>query len=114
MTYTKNCSTEKATAKRLVTVLLDAGCAISVHNGEEYVVKRSVTEWEILQNLQQTDEETIVARFVDYCSTTGEPAYRHAGTFFLIYGNDPTGLELIADHSDNEFSNAVWSKVYPE
>lgn len=85
---------EARVARRLVRAALAEGWAISVNDGEETTVTRSTREREILDALCTTGED-IITIHLPVRGKTG-------GTFWLIYGNDESGEELIADHSDNE------------
>lgn len=91
---------EARVARKLVKALLARELSISVHDSEALTVKKS------------RDYRTIV----DALCTTGADAIRayaptgdSMGTFWLIYGNDPDGSELIADHTDNDFCNRVYA-----
>ena len=84
-------SGERGVATRLVRAAIHAGYAVSVYDGEEYPVKRSRKERQILAALASTEEDWLVIR-----DGTGE----RLGSLRLIWGNDPTGEELIADYTD--------------
>ena len=90
---------ERGVATRLVRAALHAGYAVSVYDGEEYTVKRSRRERQILAALATTGEDALVIR-----DATGE----RLGVLSLIWGNDPSGEELIADHSDNDAMEALY------
>ena len=90
---------ERRTATRLVAAALAAGYAVSVYDGEEYTVKRSRKSKEILAALATTGEDALVIR-----DATGE----RLGVLSLIWGNDPSGEELIADHTDNDAMDALY------
>ena len=91
---------ERRTATRLVRAALAAGHTVSVHDGEEYTVKRSRNETAILEALASTEADTLVIR---------DSAGERVGDLCLIWGNDPDGSELIADHTDNAATTALYS-----
>lgn len=95
---------EARVARRLVRAALAAGYTISVNDGEEWTVKRSTRERAILDALATTGGDLLRLRL---------PASAEAvGSFWLIYGNDPDGSELIADHTDNENCDRLYRAVY--
>lgn len=85
---------EARVARKLVKAALDAGYLISVNDGEEWTVKRSTNANTILDALATTEADLLRLRL----PVSGDVV----GSFWLIYGNDPSGDELIADHTDNE------------
>jgi hypothetical protein len=100
---------EARVARKLVRAALAAGYAISVNDGEEWTVRRSTSQKAIFDALATTGEDYIRITAADPSNTVG---WHSAGTFELIYGNDPSGEELIADHTDNEVCNALYASVY--
>lgn len=90
---------ETREACALIAYLIDAGCALSVHDGEETTVRYSTDRDAVLDALATTDADTLTAHFPD-----GSPV-----AFWLIYGNGPG--ELIADHSDSLEADAAWRYV---
>jgi len=91
---------EKRMCVALVTACLKRGFAVSVNDGEEWVVKRSIDKAEILAALFSTDEDTLVIR---------DAEGRKAGWFWLIYGND--GWDVVSDYSVNDNCDAIWNEV---
>lgn len=91
---------ETAEARALIAYLLDAGCALSVHDGEETTLKGSTDAAAILAALGTTEADTLTAWRADW---------KHWPSFWLIYGNGPG--ELIADHSDAPEADAAWRYV---
>lgn len=83
----KRLSTEGRIAHKLVTLALAAGYAVSVHDGEDWPVKRSTNADEIIAGMFSTDEDSL--RLVDQNGAW-------VGTIMLIYGN---GCDLISDYS---------------
>jgi hypothetical protein len=82
---------ERGVATRLVRAAINAGYTVSVSDGEEWTVKRSDSEAVILPALATTGYDTLRFR-----NSAGE----HVGSAFLVWGNDETGEELIADYTD--------------
>jgi hypothetical protein len=105
-----NCLTKYATAgearvaRKLIRAALAEGWSISVNDGYETTVRRSTREREILDAMCSTGEDIITL----HLPVGGE----RAGSFVLIYGNDETGEELIADHTDNENCQRLSDAVY--
>ena len=91
---------ETAEARALIAYLLDAGCALSVHDGEETTIKASIDAAAVLAALGTTEADTLTAWRADWKSWP---------SFLLIYGNGPG--ELIADHSDSPEADAAWRYV---
>jgi len=89
---------ERTVARRLVNAILAAGHLVSVNDGEEWTVLKSRSTTEIIDALASTGEDYIRVRHSDGGVV---------GTFCLIWGNDPTGEELITDHTDNAEMNAL-------
>lgn len=94
---------ESRMARKFIKEILDRGLKVSVNDGEEWVVKRSTNTNEILAALCSTGEDHISVR-----NEAGE----QVGYFYLVWGNALNGEELVADHTDNEFCNEVWKKVF--
>lgn len=95
---------EARAARKLVKAALAAGYTISVNDGEEWTVKRSGRELEIIDALATTGEDRLLMRL----AVSGDVV----GSFWLIYGNDPNGDELISDHSDNSACEALYKAAY--
>lgn len=91
---------EIAEARALIRALLNAGCSLSVHDGEETTLSRSTDPGAVLAALGTTEADTLTAWRADLPRTAD---------FLLVYGNGPG--ELIADHSDTELANAAWHQV---
>lgn len=100
---------ETTLARALIDAILAKGCAISVYDGEEWVLPafgdHGTDPVAIYEALGSTDMDVVLA--VD---ATIQPDCK-AGRFMLVYGNGPG--ELIADHTDNEFCNAIWAELEP-
>lgn len=94
---------ERWYARKLVRNLLSRGLSVSVSDGDEWTVVRSRKEGEILEALATTDADEIVA---------SDDAGTRKGWFFLVWGNDPEGTELIADYTSNQLCEAVWHEVH--
>jgi hypothetical protein len=91
---------EKRMASALVRACIDRGFYVSVHNGEDWAIRKSREYQKIMGELWQTDEEHLYIHDADS---------KLKGSFFLVYGN--SGAELIADYTDNEACNAIWNEV---
>ena len=107
MSLSKYATTGEArAARKLIKAALAAGYCISVNDGEDWTVKLSTDTKTILDALCTTEADTIVLRHAD--------TKERAGSFWLIYGNDPDGSELIADHTDNENCQRLYDRVYSD
>jgi len=96
---------EAAVAKRVIRECLKQGYTVSVHDGEEWAVKQSDDFDAIFDAVGETDSDTLRLR---------KGANKPTGELYLIWGNAADGSELLADHTDNEAMNAIYSAVYPE
>lgn len=84
---------ERGVTNRLVGAALKRGCLISVHDGEEWVVRQSFTRHDILSALCTTGHDVL---------RLSHPDGAAIGNIWLIWGNEPDGSELIADYTDNQ------------
>ena len=82
-------SIEDQIIKATIQVLLDAGYALSVNDGEETTLYRSVTPLLIFKAMKTTDEDYLVVF----------RGAERAGWVRFIYGND--GVEVINDFTIN-------------
>lgn len=86
-------STQNTVAKALIAKALASGFCISVNDGEEWVVKKSIDADQIFKALWSTDEDRLRIRDVETGVVVGD--------ILLVWGNAEDGSELIADYSDN-------------
>tara|TARA_R110000868_G_scaffold47912_1_gene156421 strand:+ start:420 stop:812 length:393 start_codon:yes stop_codon:yes gene_type:complete len=100
---------EARVVRKLVKAAIAAGYSVSVNDGEEWTVKRSTSTKVIFDALATTGEDTIRISAADPSKTTG---WHGAGSFCLIYGNDPSGEEILADYTDNEVCEALYKAAY--
>ena len=91
---------ERPVCAALVSAILASNCTISVHDGEEWCLKRSNNKMTILQAMASTGQDTLKAR---------DSEGNVKGVFVLIYnnGNDGEPVGVIADHSDNTFCSVI-------
>jgi hypothetical protein len=82
---------EATVARKLVRTILAAGYQVSVHDGEEILLKRSTRFSDIVGVLGETDESVLTIR---------DANNERVGAIALIWGNDPSGEELIADYTN--------------
>ena len=80
---------EQKIIRRAVIDILGEGYKISVHDGGEYTVNRSIDLNLILNSTQTTDSDALVVWDED----------QNIGTVTLIYGND--GHDVISDYSNS-------------
>ena len=88
--------------RKLVANILSRGHYISVNDGGEWTLKHSRKASQILGALGTTGHDHI--RIED-------DAARGLGVVMLVYGNDPSGEEVISDHTDNPLCNAIFDEV---
>lgn len=96
---------EARIARRLVRAALADGYSLSVYDGEEWTVKRATKSAPVLEALCSTGSDTLRLRDADG---------NHVGSFLLIWGNDESGEELLADYSDNDLCNRLAAIVNGE
>lgn len=77
------------------------GCSVSVFDGEEWAVRRSNNEKEIMAAVNSVDE--------CHLSIRKPHEIGRIGTAYIVNGLEPD--ELIADHTSNAFFDA-WSAQY--
>lgn len=102
---------ERKVAKKLILTLIEAGYHISVSDGEEVVVKHSRNIPVIHDAMGSTDADAIIFYEEELPLNKKNPRYKCLGSFELVYGNDPSGEELIADYSDNPICRKIVDKV---
>jgi hypothetical protein len=90
---------EEMVCRAIIREALALGWTVSVHDGEEWAVKRS----------DNTSEIFNAANSVDTCTLLFRKHGDRVGTVFLVWGNSPE--ELICDHSDNDVINALVNRV---
>jgi len=93
---------EAMIARRFVRICLEDGYTISVNDGEEWTVHRSSDLSTIIGALCTTGQD-----FVRVFGPVDDAGFS-IGQFELIWGNDPTGAELISDHTYNEVCNSIY------
>ena len=81
--------TERRIVRKLVRKALGLGYVISVFDGEEWCLRSSTSEADIMSSIQSTESEELVFRTRDGYIV---------GAIVLVYGN---GEDVITDYSDN-------------
>ena len=82
----------------LIDRVLEDGFTVSVHDGEEWSLKRSVFKPEILREIQQ----------VDCCKLVFRRGEEKHWAFVVLDGDDP---ETVADYGDCEYMNRVFDEI---
>ena len=95
---------EARAARKLIRAALAEGWTVSVNDGEETTVRQSDKELAIFDAMCTTGEDIITI----HLPVSG----KSGGSFYLIYGNDDDGSELIADHTDNENCERLYKAAY--
>ena len=80
---------EQKIVSTMISFAIDKGYLVSVHDGEEWCLKRSIDADKILLDAMSVDESSLLFRD----SKTG----RNTGTIYLVFGN---GREVVCDHTD--------------
>jgi len=88
---------EALIARKLVTALVNRGHAVSIWNGgDEAEIEDSTDIEALLAELAASGEDELVADGI---------------WFYLIFGNESDGSELISDCYDNQECNAIFDIV---
>lgn len=95
---------ERDCVRLLIRLLLEGGNTVSVYDGQEYCVKRSSSEEEILSALNSSGEDMLAIR-----NAAGEAL----GFFYLIYdnGSEADPFIVVSDYSDNRYCEGIYSDV---
>lgn len=93
---------ERKVARKLVRDALAAGYSLSVWDGEEWTVKNATRCIPIFNALCTTGEDTLRLRGAD-----GD----HAGSFYLVWGNEESGECLISDFTANDLCEGLWKQA---
>jgi hypothetical protein len=70
--------------KAAIKGILDAGCVISVFDGEEVTVRRSADADAIFAALGTTDEDTLLVLL----DSSTKSRWQQIGSVYLVYGNE--------------------------
>lgn len=81
---------EARIVRKLIKAILARNLDVSVFDGEETTLERSVNMAAILAAMATTDSDTLTIR---------DESGKRVAWFMLVYGNEPDGSELIADYS---------------
>ncbi|MBS0984253.1 hypothetical protein [Gluconobacter cerinus] len=98
---------EQKAVRKIVKTARASGFLISIWEGEDWAIRRSDNEAEILKALGSTGQDRI--DFVRPPADQSEKPTR-AGWVLLVYGNNPDGSEVVADARDNEVTNLILSQ----
>ena len=101
MSYLNYCTkNEKRIVIQLIESILSTNVSVSVNDGEEWTLKRSVDKLQILQALNSTDADLLRIR----CAETGE----RLGWIHLVWDNNYyQPAAVICDHAANEYTNSI-------
>ena len=94
---------EARVARKLVSEILDRGYFVNVFDGEEITIRRCDSAARIIGALGTTREDTITAII---------PGSGRKLNFLLVWGNDASGDELIADCTDTELAIEICEAAY--
>lgn len=109
---------ERAIIRRTAAFLIERGHALRVHNGEEYLIRKSGSTNldEIMGLIMQTDEDRL-----QVLGRAGTEDPTSLGSIMLIYGND--GWDVMADCSvalgtileeQYDFAEAIGDELWKE
>ena len=92
---------ERPVLSRLIDLVVGGGNVISVHDSEEWVVKRSSDKALIRSQLGHAEEDTLVIH-----DNKGE----ELGFFYFIYdnGSENDPMVVICDYSANEYCENIY------
>lgn len=93
-------------ARKLLRNIISRGLYISADNGEDELTDPSRDEDMLLARLNTTETDTLRL----YRLNAG--GLLPVGFFFLVWGNDPSGEELVSDHSANRLCYNIWGEVF--
>lgn len=91
---------ETVIARRIVRLALERGWKVSVYDGEAYAVKQSDDRMTILSALATTEADWLEMR---------DSEGKAVGQLMLIWGNDPSGNELVADYTVDGTTDSPWT-----
>ena len=97
--YMNNQKGEISTARRLVKAALAAGYKVKCWDGgDEPALDWSIEFASIWDAIGNTETDELLLR----------DAKGNQSWIYLVWGNDNSGCELIADHSANDAMEALW------
>jgi hypothetical protein len=98
---------ERPVLSALITKALKHGNTVSLHDGEEWVVVNSTSINEVRTEMGACEQDNLLIR-----DSKGQTL----GQFYLIYNNGSEGdpMVVIADYSDNDFTNAIYNSLYAQ
>lgn len=95
---------ERRIVRAIVKDAIADGCVVSVHDGEEWMIKRSSKITHVMGAIMATDSDNLKIRD----AATGE----HVGTVAFIYGNGSDGAAVIADHTLGERMEKIMERGF--
>jgi hypothetical protein len=99
---------ERKVARRLIKAAIAAGYSISVNDGEDWTVRRSVKLKAIEDALCTTGEDTLLLCAANPSKTVG---WHGVGSFYLVFGNAKDGSELLSDFTANDICEGLWKQA---
>jgi hypothetical protein len=103
----KRIETEGKIVNKLVKQAIASGYRVSVNDGEEWVVEKSVMRTIILDAMFSTDEDVLV--FYKPKDGSNTPGFDKVGFVQLIYGNG--GYDVIGDYGSKDLEAfTAWMK----
>lgn len=102
MTHEQRLELELRVLRKMCRSLCAAGYSLSVWDGEEWAIKRSIQPDIVVAELRATDEERVRVRNGD----------RIIGDIYLVYGNSP--WEVVANYSTPLESALAETTAYTE
>lgn len=98
---------ERPVCAALVQMLLDEGCAISIFDGEEWVLRRSFSKIRLLNEMAAAESDYLLVESVKGVK------FERAGFFSLVYNNgseyDP--MVVIGNWSDSHFCEEIYKQL---
>lgn len=96
---------ERAAARRLVRAITSRSLTIKVWDGGDYALAEASSDpAKVMRHLGATSEEAL------WLYQNG----KKAGWFYLVWGNNDDGSEIVCDHAANEACESIFNEAFPD
>lgn len=95
---------ERRIVRAIVKDAIADGCVVSVHDGEEWMIKRSDKITHVMGAIMATGSDNLKIRD----AATGD----YVGTVAFIYGNGSNGADVIADYTLGERMEKIMERGF--
>lgn len=96
---------ERAAARRLVRAITIRSLAIQIRDGAERVLSHP------------SSDPALVMRHLGATTEEGLEIYqdgKKVGWFYLVWGNNDDGSEIVCDHAANEACDSIFNEAFPD